>query len=100
MKFTKTDILKYLKDNMPIFEKEYSIHKIGLFGSYSRGEANETSDIDLIYILKDERKITYFQIYNLEKELEKHFNTKVDLINFQYMNPIIKYKSSNDIIYV
>ncbi len=100
MKFTKTDILKYLKDNMPIFEKEYSINKIGLFGSYSRDEANETSDIDLIYTLKDGKKITYFQIYNLEKKLENHFKKKVDLVNFKYMNPIIKFKSLNDIIYV
>ncbi len=100
MKITKVDILKYLKENMSIFEKEYFINKLGLFGSYARGEVNETSDIDLVYTLKAGKTITYLQLYDFEKKLEKQFNKKIELINFQYMNPIIKYKSLNDIIYV
>lgn len=100
MKITKTDILNYLKENMPVFEKKYFIKKMGLFGSYARGEADEKSDIDLIYILEDDKKITYFQLYNLEKQLENHFNKKIELINLKYMNPIIKFKSLNDMIYV
>lgn len=100
MKTTKAEILKYLKDNMSVFESEYFINKFGLFGSYARDEADETSDIDLVYFLAEGKRISYFQLYNLEKQLELHFNKKNELINYKYMNPIIKYKSSKDIIYV
>ncbi len=31
-------ILSFLKSNLPIFEKEYGISKIGLFGSFARNQ--------------------------------------------------------------
>lgn len=100
MEITKNEILKYLEENMSKFKNEYFIIKFGLFGSYARGDANETSDVDLVYILKEGENISYVQLYKLEKQFEEYFNKKIDLVNYRYMNPIIKYKSSNDIIYV
>jgi hypothetical protein len=32
--------------------------------------------------------------------MEKYFNRRVELINYRYINPIVKYKSSKEIIYV
>ncbi|MEA1955075.1 MAG: nucleotidyltransferase domain-containing protein [Campylobacterota bacterium] len=44
---TSTIILEKLKELKPIFEKE-DIKLLGLFGSYSRDEANKDSDIDIL----------------------------------------------------
>lgn len=96
----KATILKYLTNKKTEFENEYNIEKFGLFGSFARNEQTNQSDIDLVYFLKKDKKITYFKLYELEKKLEKYFNKKIELINFKYMNPIIKYKSNKDIIYV
>ena len=100
MKVTKNEILRYLKENKNQFENTYFINSFGLFGSYARNEANENSDIDIVYTLKEGKKITYFQLFDLEKRLENYFKRPVELINYRYMNPIIKYKASKDIIYV
>ncbi|RLD72610.1 MAG: hypothetical protein DRJ10_18565 [Bacteroidetes bacterium] len=100
MKTTQTLILEYLSDKKSEFGQKYYINKFGLFGSFARNEQTKNSDIDIIYILEKGKKITYFELFELEKILEKRFNRKIELINFKYLNPIIKYKSLKDIIYV
>jgi len=100
MKITQAEILKYLANKKTEFAEKYYIDKFGLFGSFSRNEQTENSDIDIVYILEKDKKITYFMLFELEKKLEKHFNRKVELINYQYINPIIKYKSEKEIVYV
>ena len=100
MKTTQSEILKYLSNQKLEFTKKYYINKFGLFGSFARNEQTENSDIDIIYILEKDKKITYFMLFELEKKLEEHFKRKIELINYQYINPIIKYKSEKDIIYV
>lgn len=54
--------------------KEYGIRRMGLFGSYARGEAVDDSDVDL-YIEKGRLKslIQYFLfVHELEKTLQCH----------------------------
>ena len=100
MKITQEKILEYLLNQREEFINKYHINKFGLFGSFARNEQTENSDIDIVYILEKDKNITYFMLFELEKQLEEHFNRKVDLINYKYINPIIKYKSEKDIIYV
>jgi len=100
MQTTQTSILEYLNNNKLEFAQKYYINKFGLFGSFARNEQTENSDIDIVYFMKEDEKISYFQLFELEKILEKQFNRKVELINYQYINPIIKYKAKNEIIYV
>lgn len=91
MKTTQKEILNYLVNNKNEFSEKYSINKFGLFGSFARNEQTENSDIDIIYILEKDKKLTYFMLFDLEKKLEKQFNRKIELINYLYINPIIKY---------
>jgi len=100
MQTTQTSILEYLNNNKLEFGQKYYINKFGLFGSFARNEQTENSDVDIVYLMKEDKKISYFELFELEKKLEKQFNRKVELINYQYINPIIKYKSKNEIIYV
>lgn len=100
MQIKQTTIIKYLSDNKIKFEKDYNIAKFGLFGSFARNEQTENSDIDIVYLLKENQNLSYFRLYELEKKLENYFNRKIELINFKYMNPIIRYKSEKEIIYV
>ena len=45
MIMTKQEILTYLFEHKDEFYKKFSITKLGLFGSYARGDATEESDI-------------------------------------------------------
>ena len=97
---TKEIILNFLKEKKEEFKKMYHMEKIGLFGSYSRGDYNERSDIDIVYVLKDGDKFGYFEYHELGEMLSGRFDRSVELVNYKYMNPVIKYKAEKEIIYV
>lgn len=97
---TKQAILNFLKDKKEEFKKTFSIEKIGLYGSYSRGDQTADSDIDIVYVLGDGNKFGYFEYLALDELLSSQFKKKVELVNYKYMNPIIKHKAEKDIIYV
>ena len=70
---TKAYILKKLTELKPELHKDYSVSKIGLFGSFSDNTFNEDSDIDILVEL--ERPIGW-KFFSLELFLEKTFNRK------------------------
>ncbi len=74
MRFTINEIRKKTE---PI-AKKFGVKRVSLFGSYARGTANESSDVDL-YIDKGrlESLIRYFMFV---AELEKSFGCHVDVI--------------------
>ena len=74
--------------------------KIGLFGSFARNTQTTDSDIDIVYIMAQNKKLTYYQLFEIIETLESHFNRNVELVNDKYMEPIIKHDAQKDIIYV
>ena len=80
----------------PILNK-YGITEIYLFGSYARGEAKESSDID-IYCNKGNIK-TFIDQGLLEDELEKALNKKVDIVfDSSYIDDYFKMQIMEDMI--
>lgn len=75
------------KTLLPILDK-YEINYCYLFGSYSRNEAKETSDVDLLV----DTDITGIRFFRLVEEMRTKLCKKVDLlrlIDLQKGNPII-----------
>lgn len=97
---TRQDIIEYLKQKKPFFQEKYYIKQIGLFGSFAANEQIESSDIDLVYELIEGKSLSYYQFIELEELLSDHFNRKIELVNYKYMNPIIKFKTKDKILYV
>ena len=62
--------------------KKYDVERAYLFGSYSRGEADEDSDVDIrIEKNKTSKKLSsLFKVCSLEYELEKLLHKKVQII--------------------
>lgn len=90
-----TDFLTAHKDEM---EQRFGVVKIGLFGSYARGDAREDSDID-IAIEMDAQHIadSYFGILHF---LEDHLKKKIDLGVLSNIRPELQDHIKNEIIYV
>ena len=93
------NITEYLKQRKEEFIKNYSIEKIGLFGSFANGKNTLNSDIDIVYETSS-KDLTSSQFFQIEEELKKQFNRNIDLVNLKYMNPLIKRKALRDMIYV
>jgi predicted nucleotidyltransferase len=75
--------------------KPFNPTKIGIFGSYSRGENTENSDVDILY--QFENVIGLFSLMKLKEDLEKKLNKKVDLISEKYVHPKMKPHIINDL---
>lgn len=92
-------IIDYLKKHKIDFSEKYSIEKIGLFGSFATNKNTENSDIDIVYKTSS-KGLTLSQTLQLEDELYIEFGKDIDLVNEDFMNPLIKRKAKKDIIYV
>ncbi|MDR2581014.1 MAG: nucleotidyltransferase domain-containing protein [Fibromonadaceae bacterium] len=76
----------------------YGISRIGIFGSVARGEQKKNSDIDIYYEGKPQSLMSSL---DLHEELEKLFNTKIDLIRKRSsMSKSLQERIYKDIIYV
>ncbi len=93
----KKEILNYLKSNSDYFYKRYGVECIGVFGSVARDEANENSDIDILYKIAKDRKLSLFNYLKLTKQLEEYFQKKIDLVREQALKPQLKKYIQNDI---
>ena len=84
---------KYILDKLSQIDKnKYGIFEIGLFGSYAKDNADDGSDIDILVKLEF-KKGMYQNFCELQKELKKIFNKKVDLIEKGTFDN--KFKSDN-----
>jgi predicted nucleotidyltransferase len=75
--------------------QKYNLEKIGVFGSFARGE--KANDIDF-YIDLDDYSIK--KLIDLKKDLEKITEKGVDIMLKKYANPIILYRAEKDMKYV
>jgi len=77
-----------------ILEK-YNLDKIGVFGSFARGE--EAKDIDFFIDLEN---YNVKNLIHLKKDLETITRKEVDIMIKKYANPIILYRAQKDMKYV
>ena len=97
---TKEYILNYLKNHKSEFAKKYGITTLGLYGSYARNEATKDSDIDIFYKNNENFSMGILEFSAFLKKLEDDLKTKIDFVNLDSMNPIIKYYAKKDFTYV
>jgi len=74
----------------------YSPLKVGIFGSYARGENDERSDLDIL--IEFDPALDLLTIIGLEQELSEKLGIKVDLITARSINPKLKSYIEKDFI--
>ncbi len=96
---TKEYILATLTTNKPRFSR-LGIKDMGLFGSYSRGEQSEKSDIDILIDFEPEMENydNYMAVYDLFELLFK--NERVEIVTRNGLSPYIGPKILNEVMYV
>jgi len=90
---TTGTILEILKKNNELLKKHH-VNKIGLFGSYSRGEQKSSSDIDLLVEFDEKSFGANFKGYfdtvtSLSNELSSLLHQNVDLVTVDMLSPHI-----------
>ena len=94
---SRKEILIKLKELKPGLYKEYSVKKIGLFGSFSDETNTDDSDIDILVELE---KPIGWKYFSLEIYLEKIFGRKIDLVTESALKEQIKENILSRVIYI
>jgi uncharacterized protein len=94
---SRKEILKKLNDLKPILYKDYSVRKIGLFGSFSDETFTAESDIDLL--VEFEKPIGW-KYFSLEIFLEEVFGRKIDLVTKDAIKEQVKDRILKQVQYV
>lgn len=84
-----TEIISTLAANQKLLQTEYGVKRIGVFGSYARGEQTGQSDIDFIVEFSDSIMDLFETKYQLRQYLSNIFHKPVDLANINAIKPYV-----------
>ena len=76
-----------LFEQKPLLAEKYKVSEIGIFGSFVRGDQDETSDIDVLVEFSE--PVGFFTFIDLEDYLSEVLGTKVDLVSKKALKPHI-----------
>lgn len=96
---TRDQILNFLFQNKKLFREKFHIVRIGLFGSYARGDQRINSDIDLLVEFEENTQ----NLYEIKLQLKNFFLTNLgieaDICREKYIKPRIKNAILKETVY-
>lgn len=92
------EIERLIEERKGEIKDRYHVKEIGLFGSYLKGEANATSDLDIL--VEFEKTPGLFDFLDLEDYLTALLGIKVDLVMKNSLKPYIGKIILNEVKYL
>lgn len=94
---TLLGIKEILRSSKSLLKDKYAVKSLAIFGSYARGEQQETSDVDLL--VDFDRPIGGFAFIELADQLEELLGMKVDLLTPRMIkhNPYLEKKIDGEL---
>lgn len=94
---SQEEIISSLNQHAEELRTNFGVRSLRLFGSFSRNEQNEESDVDICVDM--EPKI--YLLVRLKRFLETLLQCSVDVVRMhKHLNPFLKEEIENDGIYV
>lgn len=90
--------IEILKSNEELIRQKYGVKKIGVFGSFARGEGREGSDVDVIVEFREDSE-NFDNYIELKYFLEKVFGKDVDLVAVDALRPQLKDDILREVVY-
>lgn len=90
------NILHTLRIHLPDLRKKYPIGRIGVFGSYARGEATDQSDIDIAVEITGPMGLNFVAMAN---EIEILLGRKTDVVPLRSIKPQYLQFVQKDLVY-
>lgn len=67
--------------------KPYGVKRIGIFGSFARGDFNKNSDIDVLVDFRERKSL--LEIVHIENEISETLGRKIDLLTEKAISPYL-----------
>jgi len=96
---SKQEVIENLSSLKDVLKEKYGVTHIAIFGSYSREDYNQYSDVDII--VEFEKPIGY-KYFELADYLESILQCKVDLFTYNAIKqkPLLWESVKEDIVHV
>lgn len=95
--YTLQTILQKLREHKPELQRKYPVAKLGVFGSYARGDATERSDIDIAVEITGPMGLNFIAMAD---EIEALFGIKTDVVPSRSIKKEYLPYVEKDIVYV
>ncbi len=95
---SKAEIIDILKRFKKASARKYGIRRLGIFGSFARGQQNDKSDLDIVVTLDEP---DFFVLEKIKEELEGFIHSDIDIVNFRNgLRDSLKENIRRDAIYI
>jgi uncharacterized protein len=95
----KSPLVKKLEAEAPAIRSQFGVTRIGIFGSFARGEQTRKSDVDVLVDFA-EGYATLKNFVRLADRLEALFRRNVDLITVEGIDKYIRQRVEAEVIWV
>lgn len=92
------NVVEIIRKSENIIKERYHVKKIGVFGSFARGQEGVGSDIDILVEFYDGQK-TFDNYMDLKYFLQDLFGREVDLVTVKALKQQLKDNILNEVIY-
>ncbi|KUG09240.1 pap/25a core domain:dna polymerase, beta-like region [hydrocarbon metagenome] len=92
------NVLVLLREHEPILRGRFGVEKIGIFGSFARGEERPDSDVDVLVVYRKGQK-TFDNYMDTKLYLEDLFGRKVDLVMKEALKERLKEPILHEVVY-
>lgn len=92
-------IIRKLESSFRDIQYNYGVKRIGLFGSYARGDEKPESDIDIL-VEFNAGKATFDNFMQLASDLEEIFHKHVDLLTCDGVSKYIRPYIEKEVIWI
>lgn len=87
-----------LKKLKPTLSRKFKVKRLGLFGSYVKGRARRSSDVDVL--VEFSKTIDLLDFVALERYLADQTGAKIDLVSIKALRPEFRATILNEVIYI
>ena len=87
-----------IREHITELRNQYQVASLGIFGSFARGEATESSDVDILVEFNE--SVDLFHFIRLQYYLAEILGRKVDLVTPDALKPLIKDRILREVLYV
>jgi uncharacterized protein len=94
--YSLEQILAILRQHKPALQRKYPLAKLGVFGSYARGQAHESSDIDIVVEINGPMGLSFVAMAN---EIESLLGIKTDVVPLRSIKEAYRASVEKDIVY-
>lgn len=89
-----------LREHKAEVVQKYRVRKIGIFGSFARGEQKRQSDIDILVEFKEEDIPGLIKLSEMERYLQRILKKKVDVVIKSGIRPELKKGILKEVVYI